>query len=279
MESQAVREPNTASVPRKAVVLPGEEIAVGTAAAGPGTYSENGKVFAAILGLRIEYKGVVSVVPLSGVYSPRQGDAVIGHVIDLGPSNWTVDVRTSSPAPLHVNDVPWRVDFGDTARYINVGETILCKVLKIDEVRRVFLTLSGPGLRKLEGGEVVEIQHTVVGRVVGKNGATLEKLKRWTNCRIYAAANGRVWVDGDLPDMMVGIAAVKLIEREAHKPNLSQLLDDYLRTHGREPKPEETTGAGFEEAGAEAPPRAAGFAEAEDEAEVDEREKKAKEEE
>src|SRR6266850_23070 len=212
MESQAVSTQGESNVPRKAVVLPGEEIALGSAAPGTGTYSENGKVFATILGLRIEYKGVVSVVPLSGVYAPRVGDVIIGHILDLGPSNWTVDAKTWVPAPLHVNDVPWKVDFGDTARYIDVGETILCKVFKVDEVRRVFLTLNGPGLRKLEGGEVVEVNHTKVGRVIGKGGATLEQLKRWTNCRIFAAANGRVWIDGEIDDVVTASKAVKLIE-------------------------------------------------------------------
>jgi exosome complex component RRP4 len=260
------------------VVLPGEEIALGSAAPGTGTYSENGKVYASILGLRIEHRGVVTVVPLSGVYAPRVGDVVIGSILDLGPSNWTVDVKTWVPAPLHVNDVPWKVDFGDTARYIDVGETILCKVLKIDEVRRVFLTLNGPGLRKLEGGEVVEFNHTMVGRVNGRNGATLEKLKKWTNCRIYAAANGRVWVDGELAEMGVAIAAIHLIEREANAPNLSEILDAYLREHGKEPKAEEVPTRGFEEAGAEAPAKT-GFEDVPEDDEAKSREKQAREEE
>jgi exosome complex component RRP4 len=261
---------------KKAVVLPGEEIQVGSANAGPGTYTEGSKVFASILGLAIEYRGQVQVVPLSGVYVPRQGDTVIGNVLDLGPSNWTLDIKTWSPAPMHVNDVPWKVDFGDTARYIDVGETVLCKVLKVDEVKRVFLTLNGPGLRKLEGGEVVEVAHTKVGRVVGKGGATLEKLKRWTNCRIFAASNGRVWVDGELDDMVVAIRAVKLIEREADSPNLTATLDEFLRKHGKEPAPEPERAAGFEDAAA-APQ--AGFEEAEDEGAARQREKKAAEEE
>jgi len=250
----------------KALVLPGELIDLGNAKAGPGTHTEGGKVFSTILGLKIEHRGVVTVVPLSGVYAPRQGDTVIGKVVDLGPSNWTVDIRTASPAPLHVNDVPWKVDFGDTARYIAVGDTVLCKVLKIDEVRRVFLTLNGPGLRKLEGGDVVQISYTNVGRVIGQGGATIEKLKRWTNCRLFAARNGRVWVDGELPDLGVAIAAIRLIEREANSPNLSEQLDAFLREHGKEPTaaPEDSGPAG----GAAAEAEGGGFeysAEADDE--------------
>src|SRR5690242_34151 len=99
---------------KKTVVHPGEEIELGSLAAGAGTFSENGKTFASILGLKIEYRGTVSVVPLSGVYNPRQGDTIIADVLDLGPSNWTLDLRASQPSSMHVNDVPWKVDFGDT---------------------------------------------------------------------------------------------------------------------------------------------------------------------
>jgi exosome complex component RRP4 len=262
---------------KKTVVLPGEEIELGTLSAGTGTFSENGKTYAQILGLKIEYRGTVSVVPLSGIYAARQGDTIIANVIDLGPSNWTLDLRASQPSSMHVNDVPWKVDFGDTSRYIDVGETVLCKVLKVDEVKRVFITLNGAGLRKLEGGEVIEIPHTKVGRVVGKGGATLDKLKKWTSCRIIAAANGRVWVDGEMADMGVAIAAIRLIVREADSPNLSERVDAFLKEHGREPKPEAQVTAGFGTDDGSKPP--APSDEADEAKEAEKREKAAKEEE
>jgi len=258
-------------------VLPGDAIELNGLKAGPGTYEEGGKAFASLVGLALAHKGVLTVVPLSGVYNARQGDVVIGHVLDLGPSNWTVDIRASQPTSLHVNDVPWKVDFGDTARYVDVGEAVLCKVFKVDEVKRVFLTLSGPGLRKLEGGQVVEVPHTKVAHIAGKRGERLEKIKKWTNCRIYAAANGRVWVDGDLKDMEVAVGAIRLIEREANAPGLSDSLDAYLKEHGREPAPEAQASAGFgtaDEAKAQV-----GAAQGEDGEETKRRESAAKEEE
>jgi hypothetical protein len=90
--------------------------------------------------------------------------------------------------------------------------------------------------------------------------------------------NGRVWVDGELDEMVVAIAAIKLIEREANAPNLSEVIDAYLREHGKEPKPEEAPAAGFEEAGAEAPAKK-GFEDIVDDEESRQREKRAAEEE
>ena len=61
-------------------------IELGNAKAGHGTRTVGGKVYSNLLGLKIEHRGVVSVVPVSGVYGPRQGDTVIGKVVDLGPA-------------------------------------------------------------------------------------------------------------------------------------------------------------------------------------------------
>jgi exosome complex component RRP4 len=151
---------------------------------------------------------------------------------------------------------------------------VMCRVLKVDELKRVFITLSGPGLRKLEGGQVIEVPHPKISRIVGKRGQTLEKLKKWTNCRIFAAANGRVWIDGDLADMKVAVEAIRLIERESDSPTLSAKVDAFLKEHGHEPKPEAAGPAGFgTDDGSAKPP-----SQADEEAETKRREAAAEEE-
>src|SRR5207245_7435325 len=93
------------------------------------------------LGIRDEHEGLVSVIPLNGRYIPQRGDAVIGEVVDQGPSHWLVDINSPYPAPLHATESPWRVEFGDTARYLKVGDVSMCHVLSVDEIKRVQLTV------------------------------------------------------------------------------------------------------------------------------------------
>ena len=81
---------------------------------GAGTYVHDGKVYAAQLGIKSVKSNFVNVIPLGGRYIPAPGDSVIGKVEDIGPSNWLIDINSPYPAPLHVNEVPWRVEFGDT---------------------------------------------------------------------------------------------------------------------------------------------------------------------
>lgn len=210
------------------LVLPGDLLDPGTMKPGEGTYVHDGKIFAAMLGIKSVKSNFVNVIPLGGRYIPAPGDMVIGKVIDIGPSNWLVDINSPYPAPLHVNEVPWRVEFGDTARYLSVGDTLLAKVLSVDETKRVQVTMKEQGLRKLQGGQIVEISHSKVPRVIGKNGSMIQMIKNYTNCRIFIGQNGRIWVDGNMDDMVHAMRAIKMIEEGAQTLKLTERVKEFL---------------------------------------------------
>jgi len=176
----------------------------------------------------------VSVIPLSGRYIPCVGDTVIGQVDDVGPSNWLIEINSPYPAPLHVNEVPWRVEFGDTARYMNVGDIILAKVLMVDETMKVQVTMKDQGLRKLTGGQVLEVAPAKVPRVIGKSGSMVQMIKNMTNCRIFVGQNGRIWLDGEANDIERAVKAINMIERDAQTFGLTERVKSFLET-GREP--------------------------------------------
>ncbi|MEE9223680.1 MAG: RNA-binding protein, partial [Thermoplasmata archaeon] len=101
------------------LVVPGDLLGTTDLKPGMGTFTEDGKIYAALLGIKNERSGYINIVPLSGRYIPRPGDSVIGMVTDIGPSHWLLEINSPYPAPLHVNEVPWRVDYGDTASYMD----------------------------------------------------------------------------------------------------------------------------------------------------------------
>ncbi|MBP8685373.1 MAG: S1 RNA-binding domain-containing protein [Methanomassiliicoccales archaeon] len=210
------------------LVLPGDLLDPGTMKPGEGTYVHDGKIFAAMLGIKSVKSNFVNVIPLGGRYIPAPGDMVIGKVIDIGPSNWLVDINSPYPAPLHVNEVPWRVEFGDTARYLSVGDTLLAKVLSVDETKRVQVTMKEQGLRKLQGGQILEISHSKVPRVIGKNGSMIQMIKNYTNCRIFIGQNGRIWVDGNMDGMVHAMRAIKMIEEGAQTLKLTERVKEFL---------------------------------------------------
>lgn len=212
------------------IVVPGDLLDASGLKPGSGSYAENGKVFAAQLGIKSVKSNFVNVIPLGGRYIPTAGDSVIGKVIDIGPSNWLIDINSPYPAPLHVNEVPWRVEFGDTSKYLNVGDTLLAKVLMVDETKRVQVTMKEQGLRKLSGGQVIDISYTKVPRVIGKGGSMIQMIKGHTNCRIFIGQNGRIWLDGEIESMVTAIHAIRMIEEGAQESRLTEKVKEYLES-------------------------------------------------
>ena len=212
------------------IVIPGDLLDASGLKAGSGAYAVDGKVFAAQLGIKSVKSNFVNVIPLGGRYIPATGDSVIGKVIDIGPSNWLIDINSPYPAPLHVNEVPWRVEFGDTSKYLNVGDTLLAKVLMVDETKRVQVTMKEQGLRKLSGGQVIDISYTKVPRVIGKGGSMIQLIKSHTNCRIFIGQNGRIWLDGEIESMVTAIHAIRMIEEGAQQSRLTEKIKEYLES-------------------------------------------------
>lgn len=210
------------------IVVPGDLLAITGKKAGPGTYSEGGKIFAAQMGIKQVRPDSISVVPLSGQYIPLRGDLVIGKIVDIGPSNWLVDINSPYPAPLHVNEVPWRVEFGETRKFMQIGDIVLLKIVGVDEVKRIGVSMQDHGLRKLTGGMVIEISPSKVPRMIGKNGSMIQMLKNLTGCRIYVGQNGRIWIDGDLDNIIKAVQAVRMVEEEAHSLGLTEKVKKFL---------------------------------------------------
>ncbi len=210
------------------VVVPGELLAISSKKAGTGTYSEGGKIFASQLGIKTVRPDSISVVPLAGQYIPVRGDLVVGKIVDVGASNWLVDINSPYPSPLHVNEVPWRVEFGETRKFMSVGDIVLLMIVGVDETKRIQVSMQEHGLRKLTGGMVMEISPSKVPRIIGKNGSMIQMLKNMTSCRIYVGQNGRIWIDGELDSISRAVQAIRMIEDEAHSQGLTEKVKALL---------------------------------------------------
>lgn len=214
--------------PKRTLVLPGDVIDETGAKAGEYAYSREGKVYAAVMGIKNVSPVGVSVIPLWGQYMPSAGDFVIGVVNDIGPSNWMIDINSPYPAPLHVSEVPWKVEFGDTSRFLNIGNVVLLKILSVDESKKIQVTMNDSGLRKVEGGFLVEIAHSKVSRVIGKSGSMIQLLKSASGCRIFVGNNGRIWIDGESDRASVVADAIRMIEEKAQTRDLTERVREYL---------------------------------------------------
>ena len=211
------------------IVIPGDVL--GNAdeyKAGENAYELNGKIRANVIGTKTYTNDAVGVTVMGGFYMPVTGDTVIGIINDVGPSNWMLDINAPYPAPLHVSEVPWKVEFGDTSRFLTVGDVVLLKILMVDESKKIQVTMKDSGLRKIEGGQLVEISYSKISRVIGKSGSMIQMLKNMTDCRIFVGQNGRIWIDGDGENVDVAAEAIRIIERESRSANLTDRVREFI---------------------------------------------------
>lgn len=219
------------------MVIPGEAVGGPGLKPGPGTFRQGDTIVAALLGVRSERDGIVTIIPANGRYMPEQGDPVIGEVIDFGPSHWLVDINAPYPAPLHATESPWDVEFGDTARYMRVGDVILAFILSVDEAKKVQLTMRDREARRVEGGILMQISPTKVPRVIGKQGSMISMIKEMTRCRIFVGQNGVIWIDGDDANAILAEKAIRFIEERAQAFGVTEAVRELLeRSVGRSAK-------------------------------------------
>ncbi len=211
------------------LVIPGQLLAEGDYLLGEGTFSDAGKIYSNILGLVDTKEQFIKIIPLSGKYIPAPRDLVIGIVEDIAFSSWSIDVNSPYQGILGVANATERfidIQNEDLSKIYDMGDVVLAKVINVSQSMQVGLTMRDRGLYKLKGGRLLSINPTRVPRVIGKKGTMVQMLKNATNCKIVVGQNGRIWIDGENPN--VAIEAIHLIESEAHTQGLTEKVKSFL---------------------------------------------------
>ena len=220
---------------KREIVIPSQLLGdVKNKKAGRGTFVEKGKIYAEVLGILNANSNYINVVPLKGRYDPIENDFVIGIVEEPMASSWLVDINAAYPALLHVNEVPWDVDFGETERYLNHGDSLMAKVLRVDQEKKLQITLNDRNLYKIKGGQIIEVEPSKVPRVIGKKGSMIVLLKKYTKCRIFVGQNGRIWIDGDEDDIKKVTDTIKMIEDESLAYGLTNRIEELLKKDAKD---------------------------------------------
>jgi exosome complex component RRP4 len=217
----------------RTLVLPGEELPSEGLRPGAGTYRVGGKVYASVLGLLSRRPPFLTVVPLSGRYIPKPNDTVVGTVTDCQGTFWLLDIGAPRWAPLHMTGTPWKVEVGETDRFLRVRDAVVVRVENLDATGRIGVTMLGEGLGKLEGGTIVTVSPARIPRVVGRGGSMIQTITRHTGAQIAVGQNGRIWVNGDPEAILRATEALRLIDEQGQRSGLTERVESYLVSSGR----------------------------------------------
>ena len=211
----------------KEIAVPGEAIATGMDfLPGKGTYREGDKLIAQRLGMVAVEGKVIKLIPLAGKYMPKVKDRVIGRVIDVLMTGWRIEFGSPYSAVLTLKDATSEfIPRGaDLTQYYGIGDEIVCQIVNVTSQKLIDVSMKGPGLRKLRGGRIIEVNAQKVPRIVGKEGSMLGMIKQATGCNIIVGQNGLVWIDGEPDKEVIAVNAIKKIEEEAHLGGLTDRI-------------------------------------------------------
>ena len=220
----------------KEISVPGESLAVGMdILPGNGTYRDGEKIAANRLGLVMIEGRTIKLIPLSGRYIPKTGDTIICKVIDVGFNGWRLDTNSAYSAMLSMKD--GTSDFiargANLTQYYDLGDYIVCKIVNVTSQKLIDVTMKGPGLRKLKGGRIIEVDSNKVPRIIGKQGSMVIMIKEATKCNIVVGQNGLIWIDGEPFNELLAIQTIRKIEKESHTSGLTDKIKEYLEKNGK----------------------------------------------
>ena len=224
------------------LVVPGTLLAQGPFKNGRGTFREGNRIYSTVIGLVEVRKDMIRVIPLEGPYIPEVGDNVLGKIIDVRFSNWSVDIGAPYEANLRVQDATEeRVDLlkTDLRKIFDIGDIIYAKIKAYNEINQIDLTTRGMPFKggPLRGGQLVTITPSKVPRLIGKGGSMINMIKRLTSTRIIVGQNGWVWVSGKNGELeRLAIEAILKVNRESHTQGLTDRVKEFLLVQLRELK-------------------------------------------
>ena len=209
------------------VVIPGETIIEGEDyLPGENTEKKDGKIISLRYGLSEDQNGLIKVIPLSGVYSPRRGNVIIGQVENITQNGWIVEVNSAENAFLSIMEVPRYVNKDAMEEVFKIGDMVIAKIWSIGK-RGIDLSTKSHGLGKIKEGIIFKVNPHKVPRIIGKEGSMIKIIKDNTGCDITVGQNGFVLVKG--PDIDSELHAKKAINFVTENSFLSGLTEEITK--------------------------------------------------
>ena len=219
-------EESSSKITRK-LVLPGDLMET-KSKPGRGIFRKDGRIHASVVGHSSDKSGYINVNGIKGRYNPKTGDKIVAVCAETGPSIWRMDIGASFNSTLHHSESGWKVPFGDTARFLSIGDAVWAEIFMVDAAGSHQISLKKDDCRKLYSGTIVKINPTNVPRIIGKQGSMITTIREKTQTRIQIGQNGYIWIDGKGDDISLAQKAVEMINEEATSKGLTKKIEKLL---------------------------------------------------
>jgi len=204
-------------------VLPGDIIVTGDYQPEQNVILEGDRLMSTAIGFSEIKDDLVTVTPLTGLYTPKTDDLVVGKIVSHNALSWEVNINSYYSGILTAFDIfgkDYSASRDDLSLKLNTGDIILARIANVNS-RDPLITITGENLGKIDSGELVKISPAKIPRRTEKNGSMIETIEGSTNATITVGQNGLIILKCDnSAGLKKAIASVKMIGMIQYEVNI-----------------------------------------------------------
>ena len=209
-------------------VLPGDVIVTGDYRPEQNVILEGNKLMSTAIGFSEIKDDLVTVTPLTGLYTPKTDDLVIGKIVSHNALSWQVDINSYYSGILTASDIfgkDYSPSRDDLSLKLKTGDIILARIANVNS-RDPLITIIGENLGKIDSGELIKISPTKIPRLTGSMIQTIEAS---TNATITVGQNGLIILKCDnSTGLKKATASIKMIDMAQYDANLEEKIQKFL---------------------------------------------------
>ena len=212
-------------------VLPGDVIVTGDYRSEQNVILEGNKLMSTAIGFSEIKNDLVTVTPLTGLYTPKTDDLVIGKIVSHNALSWEVDINSYYSGILTAFDIfgkDYSASRDDLSLKLKIGDIILARIANVNS-RDPLLTIAGENLGKIDSGELIKISPSKIPRLIGKHGSMIQTIEGSTNVSITVGQNGLIIFKYDnSTGLKNAIASIKMIAMTYEDVNIEEKIQNIL---------------------------------------------------
>ena len=212
-------------------VLPGDIIVTGDYRPEQNVILEGDRLMSTAIGFSEIKDDLVTVTPLTGLYTPKTDDLVVGKIVSHNALSWEVNINSYYPGILTASDIfgkDYSPSRDDLSLKLNTGDIVLARIANLGS-RDPLITITGENLGKIDSGELVKISPAKIPRLTEKNGSMIQTIEESTNATITVGQNGFIILKcDDSAGLQKAIASIKMIGMTHDDATLEEKVQNIL---------------------------------------------------
>ena len=170
----------------------------------------------------------VSVIPITGFYTPSADDLVIGKIISHNALSWEVDINSYYSGILLASDIfgkDYSPSRDDLSLKLNIGDIVLARVANMGS-RDPLITIAGENLGPIDSGELVKISSAIIPQLTD---SIIQIIEEHTNANITVGQNGLVVLKCDnSTGLTKAIKSIKMFGMMSNNDSIEEKIKKFL---------------------------------------------------